>query len=282
MNDSLKMDIFFPSELLSISSVEHKDSSVHIKMRSKTHSSRCPECGHEAVNYHGTYLRKVQDLPILGKSTRLYITAHEYTCKNEACSKVTFVEDFDGFLSYYGRMTERCADFICILAMETSCEGCARICRAMNLQVSGDSVIRLLTKRYRLQPVPECGSVIGVDDFALKKRHTYGTIIVDQATHRPVAILDGRDGMTLKEWLKNNKHIKTVTRDRASAYSSAIQEILPDAMQIADRFHLHQNLLEAVKNTVNSIIPANVWIPTECEKKETTADIGKPCKKNAL
>ena len=66
-----------------------------------------------------------------------------------------------------------------MLAMETSCEGCAHICRAMNLQISGDSVIRLLTKRYRLQPVSECGSVIGVDDFAFKKRHTYGTIIVD-------------------------------------------------------------------------------------------------------
>lgn len=90
-----------------------------------------------------------------------------------------------------------------------------------------------------LHPVAKCGSAIGVDDFALKKRHTYGTIIVDEATHRPVAILDGRDGMTLKEWLKSNKHVKTVTRDRASAYSSAIQEILPNAMQIADRFHLH-------------------------------------------
>ena len=255
MNDSLKLDMFFPGELLSITSVDHDDSSIHIKMRSKTHSSKCPECGQETKTYHGTYLRKVQDLPILGKTARLHITAHEYVCNNESCSKVTFVEDFDGFLSYYGRMTERCADFICMLAMETSCEGCARICRAMNLQISGDSVIRLLIKRYRLQPVSECGSAIGVDDFAFKKRHTYGTIIVDQATHRPVAILDGRDGMTLKEWLKNNKHVKTVTRDRASAYSSAIQEILPDAMQIADRFHLHQNLLEAVKSTVNSVIP---------------------------
>ena len=245
MNDSLKLDMFFPDELLSITSVDHDDSSIHIKMRSKTHSSKCPECGQETKTYHGTYLRKVQDLPILGKTARLHITAHEYVCNNESCSKATFVEDFDGFLSYYGRMTERCADFICMLAMETSCEGCARICRAMNLQISGDSVIRLLIKRYRLQPVSECGSAIGVDDFAFKKRHTYGTIIVDQATHRPVAILDGRDGMTLKEWLKNNKHVKTVTRDRASAYSSAIQEILPDAMQIADRFHLHQNLLEA-------------------------------------
>ena len=143
-------------------------------------------------------------------------------------------------------------------------------------------MIRLLTKRYRLQLVSECGSVIGVDDFAFKKRHTYGTIIVDQATHRPVAILDGRDGMTLKEWLKNNKHVKTVTRDRASAYSSAIQEILPDAMQIADRFHLHQNLLEAVKNTVNSVIPVDVRIPIDYGTSETATAAGELCKKNAL
>lgn len=177
-------------------------------------------------------------------------------------------------------MTERYADFICMLAMETSCEGCARICRAMNLQISGDSVVRLLTKRYRLQPVSECGSAIGVDDFAFKKRHTYGTIIVDQTTHRPVAILDGRDGMSLREWLKNNKHVKTVTRDRASAYSSAIQEILPDAMQIADRFHLHQNLLkETVKNTVNSVIPVDVRIPIDYGISETAAVAGNPCKK---
>lgn len=140
MNDSLKMDVFFPSDSLSITSVEQDDCSVHIKIRSKSHSSKCSECGRETSTYHGTYLRKIQVLPILGKSARLYITAHEYTCHNEACSKITFVEDFDGFLSYYGRMTERCSDCICTLAMETSCEGCARICRTMNLQISGDGV----------------------------------------------------------------------------------------------------------------------------------------------
>lgn len=122
------------------------------------------------------------------------------------------------------------------------------------------------------QEESKCGSVIGVDVFAFKKRHTYGTIIVDEATHKPVAILDGRDGRTLKEWLANNKHVKTVTRDRANAYASAIQEILPDAMQVADRFHLHQNLLEAIKNTVNSIVPVDIKIPKdyskECQKAE--------------
>lgn len=91
MNDSLKMDTFLPNELLSISSIEHDDRSIHIKMRSKTHSSKCPECGHETVNYHGTCSRKVQDLPILGKSTRLYITAHEYTCNNADCSERSYI-----------------------------------------------------------------------------------------------------------------------------------------------------------------------------------------------
>lgn len=111
-----------------------------------------------------------------------------------------------------------------------------------------------------------------MDDFVFKKRHTYGRIIVDEATHHPVAILDGRDGNTLKEWLSKNKHVKAVTRDRASAYSSAITEILPDAMQIADRFQLHQNLLEAIKNTVNSELPVDIRIPSDYDSRENTGE----------
>ena len=196
--------------------------------------------------------------PILGKTTYLSVNAYEFQCDNPDCDATTFVENVNGFLSYYNRMTERCADFICTLAMET--------------------------KRYTLQPNAECGSAIGVDDFAFKKRHTYGTIIVDEATHKPVAILDGRDGETLKEWLNKNKHVRTVTRDRASAYASAIQEILPDAIQIADRFHLHQNLLEAIKNTVNSLLPVDIRIPSDYDDTKHTVveDREEASKKNAM
>jgi len=80
------------------------------------------------------------------------------------------------------------------LALETSCECCARILNKMNVMISGDTVIRLLLKRYSAQPAPECGSTVGIDDFAFKKRKTYGTVIVDEATHKPVAVLEGRDG----------------------------------------------------------------------------------------
>ena len=95
---------------------------------------------------------------------------------------------------------------------------------------SSDNVIRMLLCRHSAQPEEKCGECVGIDDFTFKKRETYGTIVVDGAAHRPAALLEGRNSDTLKEWLKNNRHVRTVTRDRASA----MNETLPDAMQIAD------------------------------------------------
>ena len=174
-------------------------------------------------------------------------------------------------------MTERCADFICALAMETSCEGCSRICRAMNLKISGDSVIRLITKRYTLQEEVKCGSTIGVDDFAFKKGiPTEPLLWMELPIPRLLYLKEGM-AVPWKEWLSQNKQVKIVTRDRASAYTTAIQEVLPDAMQVADRFHLHQNLLEAIKNTVNSVVPVDVKIPADYGRDQQQADPEKCC-----
>ena len=247
-------------------------------MKSISKSCKCPKCNCFTDKYHGTYNRKVQDLPILGKSVQLEICSHEYECLNDDCEVTSVAETFDGFLNTYSRMTERCADFICTLSLETSCEGCARICRTLGIKTSGDTVIRLLLRRYESLPNPEVGDVIGVDDFAYKKRHTYGTIIVNEKTHEPVTLLDGRNGATLREWLKNNKNIKVVTRDRASAYAKVISEELPDAMQVADRFHLHQNLLEAIKKALNYELPATISIP----HVDKSTDSEQSCKKNRI
>ena len=264
--DELLLRKFFPEKYFKITNVIDGNDSIIIRLKSITDKCECPGCGVILKDYHGTYKRKVQDLPILGKNVQLQITVREYQCQNEQCNVTTVTESYNGFLNPYGRMTERCADFICTLALETSCEGSARICNAMNIKVSGDTIIRLLTRRFELQENPTCGTVVGIDDFAFKKRHRYGTIIVDEATHKPVAILDGRDGKSLKDWLQQNKHIKAVTRDRATAYATAIQEVLPDAMQIADRFHLHQNLLEVIRKSLNSMIPTNIKIPIDTEE----------------
>lgn len=288
INRNMDLSTFFPIEGLDIQEVLEEENKIGIKLKSKTTDSICPKCNNVTTHCHGTYKRKVQDLPILGKHVQLELTSREYYCDNEDCETTTIAESFNGFINYYSRMTERLEDFICSLALETSCEGCARICKLIGIKISGDTVIRLLIKRYENQPEFQCGSVIGVDDFAFKKRHNYGTIIVDEATHQPITILEGRDGKALKEWLKNNKHVKVVTRDRASAYAKALSEELPDAMQIADRFHLHQNLLEAIKKVLNRELPATIKIPKEALLKEnepieelTSSDVPDQGKKNA-
>ncbi|MCR1843268.1 transposase [Murimonas intestini] len=274
--NKLDLELFFPEDKLQITKVEQTETVIHIYLRSQTKSCICPKCGHFTEQYHGTYIRTVQDLPVLGKTLQLHIRAHEYDCTNQDCDVTTIAESFDGFLNTYSRMTERCADFICTLALETSCEGCSRICKVLGIKISGDTVIRLLLKRYQCMEEPPVGDVIGIDDFAYKKRHTYGTIIVDEKTHAPITLLDGRDGNSLREWLKNNKHIKIVTRDRASAYAKVIAEELPDAMQVADRFHLHQNLLEKIKNALNHELPATIKI----SHTENTPEDNEGSKKN--
>ena len=259
---------FYPEESLKITEINQHTDQILIKMKSVTRSCICPECNQKTNKYHGTYIRKVQDLPILGKKVMLNIKAYEYECEDSECNITSFAENFDGFLNSYSRMTERLADFICTLALETSCEGCAKICCETGIQVSGDTVIRLLLKRFELQKSSVVGDVIGIDDFAYKKRHTYGTIIVNEETHEPITLLEGRDGETLRKWLKENKHIKVITRDRASAYAKVIAEELPDVMQIADRFHLHQNLLEAVKKALNSHLPSTITISKDIVSTE--------------
>ena len=110
-----------------------------------------------------------------------------------------------------------------------------------------------------------------VDDFAYRKGQTYCTIICDGESREPIEILEGRDGKTLRERLGKNNHIKKVKRDRASSYAKAISDILPEAMQIADRFHLYQNLLCAVKEALSSIIANEVVIANVMPELENNA-----------
>ncbi|ALR90284.1 ISL3 family transposase [Clostridium butyricum] len=281
-NSSIDLQNFFPTNKLKITNILEDTKVIKISLKSQSNNCICPKCNIISNKYHGTYIRKVQDLPILGKQVLLEINSYEYKCENIDCSNKTIVESFDGFISYYSRMTERLSDFLCTLALETSCEGAARIAKNMNIKVSGDTIIKILLKKYDEMKINTCSSTVGIDDFSFKKRHNYGTIIVDEKTHKPIAILDGRDGKTLSTWLKDNKHIKVVTRDRASAYAKVIEQELPGAMQIADRFHIHQNLLQAIKKSLYKEIPSTIKIEndikTQCRSEQN--DHGKKNPKN--
>lgn len=257
---NLSLQSFYPVDL-EISQIDEREDSIFIHMHSRSKTCICHKRGGLLDKHHSSHRRTVQDLPMLGKRVILDIQIYDYECHSNSYQSFAAAKTFNGFLNYNSRMTNRLEDFACVLATETSCESAARIMNFLNIKISGDTIIRLLLKRYSQQSTEICGTVIGVDDFAFKKRCKYGTIIVDEATHRPVAILNGRDGASLKDWLKENKHITAVTRDRASAYATAIEEILPDCMQIADRFHLHQNLMDAVNKVLGRKVPSTNAIP---------------------
>jgi transposase len=258
------------------------DDKIEIIAKSTTQQSACPVCGEISSSYHSTYKRKIEDLPLLGKNVFITVTAYRYNCDNVNCIQKVFAEELEGFAGWFRRKTGRLEDLITSIALNTNCEGCARICGAMGVSISGDYVINLLKKRFENQ-TQECGEFIGVDDWAYRKGQTYGTIVCDGNTRKPIAVFEGRDGEGLKAWLLNNKHIKIVTRDRAGAYAKAIREALPGAIQVADRFHLFQNMMDAVKEALRAQLPEKMELPARNLGEVVTVDenIKTPSKKNS-
>jgi len=141
--------------------------------------------------------------------------------------------------------------------------------------VSCSTVTRIALKQEL--PVITQPVILGVDDWAFRKGVNYGTVLIDMETSRPIELLQSRDSSDLKQFLKQYPLVKIVTRDRASSYSSAVDEVCPEALQVADRFHLLMNLSDALDKYFKS---SRSLVKAAIQKK--TEEIAKVDKNNSI
>lgn len=224
-----------------------------LDVSSHQHSSVCPLCHVSSAKKQSKYKRKPMDLPIGPYSCRIRLSVHRFYCLNPACIRKIFCERFVDCLAAYQRFTQRAIDLIFSVGIEVGGNKGSRVLTSGHIPVSGSTVIRKILEH----PLPDFSSQnIGIDDWAKRKGHNYGTIIVDNETHQVLGLLNGRASIFGSQWLNAHPYIQTITRDRGDCFIKAIRDALPNVTEIADRWHLIHNLHELSKQAFRRMYPA--------------------------
>jgi transposase len=197
---------------------EETKEKIEIQVKSQKRREKCPECGESSSAYHATYVRRLQMVPINLKPTYAKIITYKYDCANDECAQKVFMEKLPFALPSQIRTTDL-TQLILAVSIFMSNEGASKVLGLIGVKVSDDTIKRIYD-RLKIEDEPDIESV-GIDDVAIRKGHSYATAIYDLKSGEMVALLEGRDGEGLREWLKNHRKISLVTRDRASAYLPA-------------------------------------------------------------
>src|SRR5258707_180946 len=228
-----------------IGQVEITAAQLTVEVISTQPSARCPECGSPSDHVHCQYQRTVHDVPCGGSNVVLRLGVRKFACWTATCPRKVFAERLPDLVQPWARVSNRLLEELKALGLSASAEVSERLAPRLGMQVKAPTLLRYLRTIPSLSDEPV--RVLGMDDFAIRRGDCYGTILVNLESGKPLDLLPDRTAEAVLPWLKDHQEIEIVSRDRASAYADAVKRALPHAIQVADRYHLVQNLREHLK-----------------------------------
>lgn len=260
-------NLLLPLDHLHLDDIELNGQTITITASSVRPFSACPSCHAESDRLHSRYCRTVNDLPWADRRLVLQLHVRRFFCDDAGCSRRTFAERFGPLLPSYARRTARLTAKLSALAFAAGGHGAARLAHLLSMPISPRTAIRIM-HRHQLPP-SSAPQVVGLDDWAWKKGHTYGSICVDLERHQPIDVLPDREPATIAAWLQAHPTIEVVARDRGGAFIDGIRQGAPEAIQVADRWHLLKNLGDALEQLFHHQSPVLKQVFAELEAQPT-------------
>jgi len=266
MHRTVQLSSLIPSGL-AVEDVMPGDGTILITAKAVAATAACPLCNGSSRRVHSRYLRYVSDLPCGGRGIRLRLVARRFRCEQTQCRQRIFAERFDaGIVPARSRRTTRLDYIVHHLGLALGGRPGASFAKRLMLPVSNDTLLRMV--RRQSQRPAEPLRVVGIDDWAFRRNHRYGSIVCDLERRRIVTLLPDRERATVEAWLAGHPGIEVVSRDRGGGYGEAAAKALPRAVQVADRWHLMENastaFLDAVRKSmrpIRAVIGATVINP---------------------
>jgi transposase len=239
-------ELFSPDpQILNFEEIEFDADVVVVKVMSAEKEVACPYCQMAAYRMHSRYIRTLDDLPCGERRVKIQWKTRRFFCDNQRCPYLTFCERLPQVARYYARKTKRLQEKQAEIGWALGGEAGKRLACQLNIPISADQLIHQIQFEPG-NPVPT-PRVLGIDDWAMRKGQTYGTILVDLEEHQVIDLLPDRKPETVAEWLKAHPGIQIICRDRGKEYIQGVALGEQDVIEIADRFHLLKNMVELLQ-----------------------------------